>query len=950
MTRTTLALSAAATVFAAAPAAMSQQLPTDPSLVTGTLDNGMKYVVRRHANPAGRAAMWIQVGTGSLNETDKERGISHYLEHMAFNGSENFPAGTVINFFQSMGLNFGRDQNAFTSFDQTTYQLAFPDNKPETIEKGMLFFADVAGRLSLLQTEVESERQVILEEKRSRSGANQRLMEYVMERIAPGSIVGQRMPIGVEETLLGLNRDDFVNYYSKWYVPSNMTLMVVADADPLTVVEGIRKNFSFGDKSPTPPPQDPRVKPTQGVRAIVATDAEYTQGEVSITILGPKEPPATTRALARRDAVRQLATSAFNRRMGAKLDKGGTAYLSAYATARSMFNTASMRTATAEGKPEDWRKLLTELGEDIQRARLHGFSQQELDDVKKEAIAGIEQFVAQESTMPARVILARMNSAIAEGEPLMSAQQELELYHELTPTITREDISTAFAELFDTGSVVFTAQLPTTANPPTDAELVSLGQAAFSVQPDAQADEARATALLDKLPEPGTLTDPTAHAASAVSSAWLGNGARYHHRFMDIRKEQATITITLAAGNIQETDATRGVSEAAGIAWGHPATSKLSSTNIRELMTGSKARARGGVGMDEMSFTVSGNPSDLEEGMKLAYLMLTDPIIEPSALDRWKKESLQAIEARRTDPRGAMQEAMADTLFAGCDSRTRPLTAEQVNAVTLEAAQAWLTKAIAAAPIEVAVVGDIEKSKADALVARYVGSLPRRERIGTATLDNLRALKKTSGPHTAERRIKTATPLALVVSGFYGADMENVVDTRCMQMCSRVLSTRMIEEIREKRQLAYSPNCAHRPGVEFPGFGVFMSLIPTEPAKADLLAAAVANVYDAYSKDGATEDELNTVRKQIANTMDEQMKEPGFWTGRLSSLEYRGIKLDDVMTSAAEQQTYTAQQLKDTFNKYYKPDSLLKITIRPAEGDSGSVADEKPLELKPAPQ
>lgn len=138
--------------------AWAQTLTNDPALVTGELDNGLHYVIRKHANPPGRATIWIHMHTGSLNETDHQRGLAHYLEHMAFNGSTNFPPGSVVPFFQSMGMTFGRDQNAFTNMEQTTYQLSLPDVKPETLKKGMMFFADILSRLSLTPAEIDNER------------------------------------------------------------------------------------------------------------------------------------------------------------------------------------------------------------------------------------------------------------------------------------------------------------------------------------------------------------------------------------------------------------------------------------------------------------------------------------------------------------------------------------------------------------------------------------------------------------------------------------------------------------------------------------------------------------------------------------------------------------------------------------------------------------------------
>jgi zinc protease len=200
----------------AATAAAEEALPTNPALVTGTLPNGLAYIVRRHNNPEGRVSIWLHVATGSLNETDDTRGLAHYLEHMAFNGSANFPPGAVIPFFQSLGMSFGRDQNAFTSFDQTTYQLTLPGGGRDLLAKGLLYMSDVATRLSLAPAELDAERQIILEEKRARSSAAQRVSDYVYERLAPESTLGRRLPIGTEETLKSLTPQQFREYYGRW--------------------------------------------------------------------------------------------------------------------------------------------------------------------------------------------------------------------------------------------------------------------------------------------------------------------------------------------------------------------------------------------------------------------------------------------------------------------------------------------------------------------------------------------------------------------------------------------------------------------------------------------------------------------------------------------------------------------------------------------------------------
>jgi zinc protease len=924
---------------------MNAKLPSDDRLVTGELDNGMKYIILKHSNPPGRATMWIHVSSGSLNETDKQRGIAHYLEHMAFNGSANFPPGTVTDFFQSMGLTFGQHQNAFTSFDQTTYQLAFPDVQPETLERGMKFFGDVATRLSLLPTEIDKERQIILEEKRSRSSAAQRMQDIVLKRLAPGSLVGERLPIGTEETLMGVSEPDFKEYYGKWYVPSNMTVIVVADADTKLVVDQIVKSFSGGEKKAKPVDQDAKVTPYTTTQGVVVHDPEQTNAELEIVRIDKPLPPTTTVGDMRRDLVQQLGTSAFSRRIGAKLAKGGTSYLSANANTQSLFNAMTYSSIGCEGEPGKWKDMLKEVGAEVQRARIHGFTQREIDDVKTAMLSNAEQFVKQEGSMPARMVINRLNRNVAAGDTIMNATQELELLKKLLPTITPDEASKQFAKDFDTTNVTFVAQLPSNLSGglPTEPELVTIGRAALDVKPEKEAEAERPTSLLAKVPMPGKVVDVVDHAASGVTSAWLDNGIRVHHKFMDIRKDQATISIAVAGGQIQETAKNRGISDVAGLAWNRPATSTLSSTNIRDLMTGKKVRVGGGAGMDTLNLTVSGSPSELETGMQLAYLMLTDPVIEQAAFDQWKTNQIQDIADRKKNPQGVFGEAMLATVYPASEVRVQPLTVEQVNALSLGEAQKWLRNTLSTAPIEVTVVGDIQKDEAMKLVSTYLGSLSKRDKMTDKTLDDLRSITRAKGPIVTERSIETKTPMALAAVGFYACDADNVKDRRSLQMASVVLNTRINKKVREEEQLAYSPGCRVSPAREFPGFGTFAALSPTAPEKLDALVKSFTEVYDEFAKTGPTEEEMVTARKQLANTLDEQMKDPSFWVTTTGQMEYRATKLDDVMAANDFYQSLSADQVKSVFNKYYTPEATMRVVIRPivAAGSSEKTAPAK---------
>lgn len=907
-------------------------LPSDPRLITGELPNGLKYIVRQHDNPPGRSAVWLHVSAGSLNETDRQRGIAHYLEHMAFNGSKNFKPGTVIDFFQSLGLNFGQHQNAFTSFDQTSYQLFLPNNQPETLQKAMLFMSDVAFRMLLLPAEIEEERQIILEERRTRLSGRQRVQEYFLERLAPGSLFGYRLPIGVEETIRGVQEADFRDYYSRWYQPSNMTLMVVADLDPAVVVEQIKANFAEGAKAAKPKDQDIGVKPYTETRAVIASDKEITDASIGMQWLYEPQAPTTTKALYRRDLVDQIATWAFNRRVQQRVAEGKAAFLGGGAASDDLFRAGFTASASFRTEPDKWEQSLRDAAVELRRVNLHGFTEQEVADARKELLSGAERYLETEKTMPARSMLGLYNDAIANETPIMSAEQELALHRELLPGITAGEVSKRFNQLFNAEKpVTFTLQLPGTAKAPTEAELVSLGQQALAVKPEAETQAARPESLLSKLPEPGKVVQSALHEPSKVTTARLDNGVVVHHRFMDYRKDDVAVTITLAAGEMMETKDVRGVTFASALAWNRPATSTLTSTNIRDIMTGRKVSVRGGPsGPDTTTLTVSGSPKELELGLQLAHLMLTDPKIEKPSFDQFKTGARIAIAQRAKDIQSyAMGEVLPRMIYPEAEARFMPLTVENVDAMTLETAQKWLSERILSAPIEVSVVGEIDKDQAMALVARYVGSLPKRAPVSNTLMADLRKVARPQGPLDKAETFATATDKAMVGGGFFGPDSSSVKEVRLMQVASRILSTRAIQEIREKRQLAYSPGARFAPSPAIPGYSQFTLVSSTEPSKVEGFRKAIVEMFDAFAKDGPTEDEMVTVRKQFANTWDEQMREPSYWSQVLGTLGMRWLTLDDVVGGPEEFQKFTAAEVREVFAKYYTPERRYMMSVVP---------------------
>lgn len=923
-------------------------LPMDSSLVTGELENGLRYIIKQHAVPPGRAVVWIHMHTGSLNETDQQRGIAHYLEHMAFNGSANFAPGSLVPFFQSLGMTFGRDQNAFTSFDQTTYQLSLPDAKPETLTEGMRFFSDVVGRLSLLPTEIEEERQIIQEERRRGLSGRQRTQYEMLEKMAPGSLFGVRLPIGTEETIGSVSEKDFRDYYGKWYGASNATVMVVADTDPETVKRVIEQNFGELPRTERAERQDVRVRAYEESFAIVAHDPEVRTETVQIMRIEPARAPVTTVRGYRDDLVDAIGRFAMNRRLSDKVAKGGTSYMNASVSSGTDSNAIYSAEISGRAQPGKWKEAMEEIALELQRARAFGFSAREIEDARKELVSGAERAVETEATRPAQFVISRLNGAVASGETPMSAQQNLEILSMLLPTVTDAEVSSRFGKEFDMSVVSFGAILPSGPDVPTEAQLLEIGLKALAVTPTPEVESELATVLMTELPAPGGVAEGAMHDASQVWSGWLTNGTRVHFRRMTERENQVSISVDLIGGELLETAQNRGITSAATLAWSRPATANLTSSDVRSLMTGKKVNVRGGGfgggrggrgggggSADSISLNISGSPEELEPGFQLAYLLLTEPKIEEATFDQFKTSMKEGILESMTNPLAYGSRVAAAAIYPKDVARVQPLTVEQVDRLSLGEAQAWLDALVKGSPIEVTIVGDIERERALDLVSRYIGALPARERVSPKVFASERKLARPLGPRIVTEVIKTPTEQAFVMSGFYGADQLDRDDARAMAMASRILSTRMVTEVREKEQLVYSIGAGSRAGSTYPGFGMFSAAAPTEPAKADALVAKLGSMYDAFAKEGPSEEELDVARKQMANTFEQDLQDPSYWSRRIGQITFRGETLDEVVADPDAYQHIDAQTIRATFAKYYRPENIVTVVVKPESAASG---------------
>lgn len=924
--------------------AAAERLPRDPANAYGQFDNGLKYIVRKNANPPGKVVLYLHVKTGALNETDQQNGLAHFLEHMAFNGSQHYKPGELVPLLNHMGMTFGADTNAHTNLWETVFKLTMPDTKPETIDTALTILADYANGLSLPKEEIDSERGVILEESRARKSVAQRLRKQSTRELFADTRLAVHDVTGDEDQIKTFPREQFEDYWNTWYRPENMTLIVAGDIEPKAVIAAAKTKLEWvKDRAPAREALKAGIKPFAAAQAIIVTDPEQVSGGISLIALQPARLPITTRAQLRRNIENAVSEWIVNRRFSDIVRKGGAPFRRASVDSDDFLHEAYEVSASAGGEAEDWNKMLDAVVAEISRAIDHGFTARELELAKNELLSGASRAVKTESTRNSSAIVAQLANAVGQDYPMLSAKQRLDYMTEELASITTDDLHNAFVNNFKTKNYAYVLTMPESKQDlklPSKDDVLAAASAAWAKKTQPPEDTKLAGSILASEPDAGKVVSKDTDQDLKVTTVTFANGVVMHHKFSDYKKDSVAVEMTLPGGEIEETAENRGVSDVASLMVARPATSRFTSSQLRDLLTGKNVAVGGGIGFDAMTISVSGSPSDLPAGMQLAYAILTDGVLEQSALDNWRKLELRSMESRKTSAQFHLAEAMSLTFYGG-DLRMAPVNEQIVKRQERSAAEAWFRRIADNAAIEVAVVGEIPLDDAVALVAKYVGSLPKRTK-DLASLDKLRKLERPPGPFTKRVGFSSTTPKAMVLAGYESCDALDP-ERRPLVLASHIISDRMIERIREKEQLVYSIGCHNSPAVSISGTGMLVASAPTDPGKTEKLAAVVIDMFKEFADKGPSEDELKTAKKQIANRLSSEMKEPGFWMSQLNDITYRRRSIAELKQLPDVYQTFTVEQVRDAVRKYVKDERLIEVQVVPKSTSSGTAPASQPV-------
>ena len=862
-------------------AQMIEELPLDPAVRVGKLDNGMTYYIRHNEKPKGQASFYIYHDVGAIQEEDDQQGLAHFLEHMAFNGSENLPEKAMIEQLETIGVQFGLNLNAFTSWDCTEYMIKdCPVAEEKNLDLALLILHDWSQFISLQDEEIDSERGVIMEELRTRDGAGLRAQNDMIKNLFKGTLYEHRNLIGYLDGLKSFERSSLVNFYKKWYRPEYQALVIVGDVDVDQVEAKIKALMADIPASPADAAQKEviMVPATDEPIISVFTDKELTQSSVMMFARRealPKEYQNTSVGYSY-----NLINSFVSVMMGARFDEiaqaadapflGGGMSEGSIGICPTLEST--MFSATAhEGRTDDaFRAMYTEM----ERMRRHGFTAGEFERAKQEILRWSERQYTNRNDVHNDSYAQRYLDHYAKGTPMMDAETEWQLDQMFINQLNVDVINQAYAQMVRPNeNLVILVR-----SPKKDGVAVPTAEDIKAIIAEVEASEIEAyedNTVIEPLIDPatkmkGSKVKATAKNESLGYTEWtLKNGIKVIVRPSTLKADEVTISAVSKGGLSLLSNEEYYQGAFLGMIMGNSGIGKFSSTELSKQLSGKSAWASVGTSSYEHAVNAGGSPKDIETILQLIYLNFTSPRFDQTDLDNMKKMYIPYFTNMESDPNYICSKELQKTLY-GNNPRRQMTSAAQIEALNIPALQNVHSKMFSYADdFRFIIAGNVDLNTLKPLVEKYIGSLPTSKAVEYAVVDDG---VRYAGNITNEFRTKMEQPKVSVRLIYTGAMEDNAKNRLIVDLLSRALDSRYMVSIREEKGGTYGVSVQGAID-EYPTENYFMAVVfDTNDQLADELVEICDKEIRKIAEEGPLADDVakakEFLQKNYANVLD----------------------------------------------------------------------------------
>ena len=901
----------------------------DPTVRYGVLENGMRYAIRTNETPAESAAVRMAFNMGSLGEADDQRGLAHFIEHMAFNGSTHVAEGEMIPLLERYGLAFGPDTNAFTSFNTVAYQLDLPANGDEIVDTALFLMRETASELLLDADAIDAEREVVQSEERFRNTPLLRWNNALTRFRLPDTIIPDRSPIGTIEVLQNAPRERFVDFYENYYVPERAMLVVVGDIDADRVEAKIQALFADWRG-----PDDARPDPELGD---VAADRPFTTGYfydpevftiLTIDAIIPGEAEPDSREARYQSTLAAIGDAILARRLQTIQASGVSPFLQTGVSRGDEFGIALRAGLLGVSAPERWDETLEIMEQELRRALEHGFTESELAEQMANLRSSLENSVERSGT--------RENTALADG--IWSAwrndrvytypEGNLARFEGYADRITLDAVNAAFREIWEEADpAVFMASSVEL----DDAEgaLRDVWKASAEIPVDPILDEgAMEFAYTDFGPE-GRVAERAEIEDLGLVQAAFENGVRVTFKQTDFEEGRVRVRVGFGRGQ-QEPRNAATVTDAAESVFINSGLEGLSRDQLDRALAGRQVGLGFSVGGDEFAFGAATTPADLELQLQIFAAYMTAP--------GWREEGMtqyQAVlpELRRNQsasPIGVLQSQIARMIRSG-DSRFGFPSEAEAEEADLDAVRAFLTPVLEQAPIEIVIVGDVEEEAAMAALARTFGALPPRAQSWPQYEENRDVVFP--DPQTTPILLSHNGPdyQAMINTYWPTTDDSDTRRTRAFALMQAVFGLKLTERLREAEGFTYSAFDNSIQSSVYPGYGYVWVGVDVRVERADAAYVVVDELAADMAEGRITDDEMQRARTPLVERIETAFEDNGAWVSWLSQSQAKPERLDRLRSLQADYQDISVDEITALAQTYLQPDRTYRVTILPAE-------------------
>ncbi len=906
-----LALCIASSLFAQP----DQELPLDPAITYGKLENGLTYYIRENAEPKNRANFRLVVNAGSILEKESTRGLAHFLEHMAFNGTENFEKLELVEYLESIGMRFGADLNAYTSFDETVYILELPMDDEEILAQGFQILEDWAHQITFDEEEIEKERGVILEERRLRLGARNRIQDKQIPVLFHNSMYAERIPIGTVEAIESVTRDDFVEFYKDFYRPDLIAIVAVGDFETETIKGLIEKHFAHLT-NPEDAPDRPsfEVPGHQETLFSIETDHELSSTSVSIAYKTDKS-HMITEGDYRKMLGESLYTSMLNARLRERAQEKEPPYLGASTGKGSFVRAVDMvqqGVAVEEGKfAEGLKALLVE----NKRARVDGFTQAELGRAKVNMMRGMERAFKEKDQRRSSRHSSELASHFLEKEAAPGIEYELELTKKFLPTLSLAEVSDIGDNWMTTENriILYTASEKEGVYVPSQEEILAVIKDAEAATIEAYQEADLSSPLMKQEPTPGSIVSESYHESVDVTDWQLSNGIRVVLKPTDFKKDQVSFSAFSPGGHSLASDEDFVSASSADSVIAGSGIGDYKSRDLRKKLAGIRAQARPSIGELYENMSGSASPEDLETLFQLTHLRFTEPRTDEEIFSAMLTQMRASVKNRLNNPNAVFGDAVEKKLYNN-HPRHQPFNEAYINAQDLEESlEFYEDRYKDAGDFTFIFVGAFDLKVIRPLVEKYLASLPTMGRKESwKDIDD----DKITGQNEVIVR-KGIEPKSSVRVSFYGSTEWSYYDQYLLSAMIDVLKIPMREALREDKGGVYGVSVGG--GMSRYPTGEFSTGISfgCDPERVDELLQTALDVVAKFQTEGPDPEDLDSVKEMHMRGIETSLRENRFWMSALGTYTKNGIDFDAVNQRVARTESLTAEKIRQAAIKYF---------------------------------